>query len=171
MKGKKGQLSSLPSIIGTLLIVGLLVGVGMLVSQEFRDQDSLSAHSKTIANESGGFINQTGYTLDSEDGSKTHTFTITQIINATGGEVVESRNYSVGINTGIVTNASDTTWPTVNITYDYKTGERAWTGINDTIESMTVIPSLLGLIILVVMIGIILAIIFNVMPMGRVSGA
>jgi len=171
MKGKKGQLSSLPTIIGTLLIVGLLIGVGMLVAQEFRDQDSLSAHARTVTNESGCFINATGYTLASEDGSKTHSFAITTVFNNSDGITIESGNYSVGTNTGIVTNASTANWDDVNISYTYKTGEKAWTGVNDTIEAMTVIPSLLGLIILVIMIGIILAIIFNVMPMGRVSGA
>ena len=44
-------------------------------------------------------------------------------------------------------------------------------GINQTIQAMLTIPELLGLIVLIAMIGIILAVIFNVIPGTRVSGA
>ena len=47
----------------------------------------------------------------------------------------------------------------------------SYQGINDTIEAMTTIPELLGLIILIAVIGIILAVVFNVIPGARVSGA
>ncbi len=44
-------------------------------------------------------------------------------------------------------------------------------GINDTIQAMLTIPELLGLIVLIAVIGIILAVVFNVIPGARVSGA
>lgn len=47
----------------------------------------------------------------------------------------------------------------------------SYQGINDTIEAMTTIPDLLPLIILIAVIGIILAVVFNVIPGARVSGA
>ncbi len=47
----------------------------------------------------------------------------------------------------------------------------AVTGINDTINAMLTIPDLLGLIVLIAVIGIILAVVFNVIPGARVSGA
>jgi len=52
-------------------------------------------------------------------------------------------------------------------------GENAssYQGINDTITAMQTIPELLGLIILIAVIGIILAVVFNVIPGARVSGA
>ncbi len=52
-------------------------------------------------------------------------------------------------------------------------GENAtsYQGVNDTIEAMTTIPDLLGLIVLIAIVGIILAVVFNVIPTGRVSGA
>lgn len=51
------------------------------------------------------------------------------------------------------------------------TASTSWQGINDTIEAMTTIPDLLGLIVLIAVIGIILAVVFNVIPGARVSGA
>jgi len=47
----------------------------------------------------------------------------------------------------------------------------SYQGINDTITAMQTIPELLGLIILIAVIGIILAVVFNVIPGARVSGA
>jgi len=44
-------------------------------------------------------------------------------------------------------------------------------GINDTIQAMTTVPSLLGLVVLIAVIGVILAVVFSVIPGARVSGA
>ena len=51
------------------------------------------------------------------------------------------------------------------------TAATSYQGINDTIEAMTTIPDLLPLIVLIAIIGIILAVVFNVIPGARVSGA
>lgn len=51
------------------------------------------------------------------------------------------------------------------------TSSSSYQGVNDTIDAMTTIPDLLGLIILIAIVGIILAVVFNVIPTGRVSGA
>ena len=47
----------------------------------------------------------------------------------------------------------------------------SYIGINETINAMATVPDLLGLIILIAVIGIILAVVFNVIPGARVSGA
>ena len=47
----------------------------------------------------------------------------------------------------------------------------AITGINQTITAMLTIPNLLGLIVLIAVIGIILAVVFNVIPGARTQGA
>ncbi len=44
-------------------------------------------------------------------------------------------------------------------------------GINQTIIALLTVPNLLGLVVLIAMVGIILAIVFNVIPGARVSGA
>jgi len=49
-----------------------------------------------------------------------------------------------------------------------KTAE-SYQGVNDTIEAMTTIPDLLGLIVLVLVVGIIIAVLLGVFPTGRVS--
>lgn len=46
----------------------------------------------------------------------------------------------------------------------------SYQGINETIDAMGTIPDLLGLVILIVVVGVILAVVFNVIP-GASSGA
>lgn len=47
----------------------------------------------------------------------------------------------------------------------------SWQSINDTIDALGTVPDLLGLIVLIAVIGIVLAVVFNVIPGARVSGA
>lgn len=91
---KKGQLGNLQGIILTLVVVGILLGAGFFILDEFLDQ--------------------------------------AQALDVNGSAV---------------------------------------TGINDTITAMLTIPELLGLVVLIAMIGIILAVVFNVIPGARISGA
>jgi len=173
MKDKKGQISSLVGIIGTLLVVALLIGSGLVIMGKFSEQDALFV-SETVTNETEAWINETGYTLSAEAGSQTNNFVITSVKSASGGSynlTLLSGNYTVNARTGLVTNASTATFTNVSISYTYDKGAESWVGINSSIEAMNTVPELLGLIILIVMIGIVLAIVFNIVPMGRVSGA
>ena len=97
MKSKKGQLGDLQGIVLTLVIVGILIGAGFFILEEFRTQAGQIA-----------------------------------------AEGVAAESYQ---------------------------------GINDTITAMTTIPELLGLVVLIAVIGIILAVVFSVIPGARVSGA
>jgi len=97
MKKNKSQLGGLQGVVLTLVIVGILIGAGFFILEEFRDQ------AEDIA--------------------------------------TEAENSS------------------------------SYQGINDTIEAMTTIPDLLGLVVLIAIIGIILAVVFNVIPGARVSTA
>lgn len=84
LDNKKGQLGNLQGIIMTLVIVGLLVGIGFLVLEKFRDQMT--------------------------------------------------------------------------------SGSNAYTGVNDTITAFKNIPTFLPIIIIVAIVGILLAIVFSVLP-------
>lgn len=167
---KRGQLGSVGPIIGTLVLIGILVAAGFYVLQEFLEQDSLTDTAGIVTNESGGYINATGYTLDQASKAGFNTPVITLVHNNTDAVVITSGNYTIS-SAGVLTNASATNWVDVNVSYTYNYGEEAYTSINDTIEAMTTVPELLGLIILIAMVGIILAVIFNVIPGVKGSSA
>ena len=121
---KKAQVQTLAPAVLALVFAGIVLVFGIVMSQELRDVDTLKS-AASVANESGGYINTTGYTLDSEAGAKTNAFVITEAWNVTGtATIILSGNYSVDSSTGLVTNVS-TTWPDVNFSYTYNTGEEA----------------------------------------------
>ena len=178
MKNKKGQLGGLVPIVTTLIVVGLLIGAGFLIVEKFRDQDSLSDTSVTLINETGG-LNQTGHYLAGRAYTAANSFVIDLVvINAsTVGftpHTLLAGNYSVtsdGILTNVTVQDNATEWEDMNVSYTFKHGDIAYKGVNDSLEAMRTVPDLLGLIILILLVGIILAIVFNVIPTGRVSGA
>jgi hypothetical protein len=89
LKNKKGQLGGLQGIILTLVIVGILIGVGFLVLSKFRDQMT--------------------------------------------------------------------------------SGSEAYLGVNDTITAFKQVPTFLPIIIIVAIVGILLAIVFSVLPRQGMS--
>jgi len=50
-------------------------------------------------------------------------------------------------------------------------GSSSVEGINKTIIALMTVPNLLGLIVLIAVIGIVLAVVFNVIPGARMTGA
>lgn len=165
MKNKKGQLGGIVGVVSALLIIGVLIGSGFVILQTFFEEDSLKDTSVT-ATDNNAWINATTYTLDGASDTAFNSVSITSIVNATDGVTILSGNYSVS-SAGIVSNATATTWSDVNITYTYNMGETSYTAMNDSIEAMTTVPSLLGVLILVIIVGIILAIIFGSFPGNR----
>lgn len=169
MKNSKGQLGNLQAIILALIVVGLLLGSGFFILDEFLDQTN--NNDASVINETNGFINETGYTLANSVVPGFNSPSIVTVVNATDndGNVLLPGNFTVSPN-GVITNASVTTWSNVNISYSYLRGQTAFTGVNQTIVALLVVPSLLALVVLIAMVGIILAIVFAVIPGARVSG-
>lgn len=169
MRNKKGQLGNLQGIIVTLIIVGLLLGVGFFILDEFLTFTDNNV--VTVLNEQPAFINETGYTVDDAGVPGFNLFAVTTAINLTDGSTIALSDITAAADSGIVTNATTTTFVNVSLNYSYQRGTSSFEGVNDTISAMLTIPELLGLIILIAMIGIILAVVFNVIPGARVSGA
>lgn len=111
------------NMIAGILVVAVFVAVLLLavaivyqamddayVSYEGRAYTQYSA-----TNESGAYINSTGYTL-SLTSSCDQDYSISTIYNASDGVVIASGNYTVS-DAGVLTNATATTWSDVNVTY------------------------------------------------------
>jgi hypothetical protein len=171
MKSKKGQIAVLQGVIVSIIIIGILIGAAFLMLEEFLGQDNFLDTGVTVTNETGGYINETGYTVDSSTVREFQGLSVTAARNSTSGQTILVGNYSVDSSTGVITNATTTTWSNVEFDYTYTTVSDSWVGVNDTITALITIPTLLGLIILILIIGIVLAVIFNVIPGSRVSGA
>ena len=174
---KKGQLGNLQGIIFVLIMVGILLGAGFFIFDAFQDQVDNTANTATFENSSATvgnvFINDTPYTVANEGATCFNSLVVTQAINRSGvaPSVIQSGNYTVDAGLGTITGGIDVNYTNVSVSYTYRTGTTGCQGIELTSTAMLTIPELLGLIILIAIIGVILAVIFNVIPGAKVSGA
>lgn len=175
----KGQVGSLQGVIAVLIIVAALIAAGFLVLERFSQEDQFF-NAKSVTNETSAFANQTGYTVARENGGQTQDFVLTaawNATNATGGNAgyktsIPLANLSLNSVTGLLTNAtSGQGYTNISVSYTYNEGTEGWTGLNDTVDALRTVPDLLGLVVLIVIVGIVLAVIFNVIPEAGVSGA
>ena len=172
MKSTKGQISSLQGIIVTLIVVAIIIAVGLFIVQEFFEQDSFSDTSGSVTNETGGWLNQTAYTVGQAGVPGFNSFELTGLWNTSSDTVIPLANATTNADETVTTNAdllynsSD-----VQFSYTYLHGDAGYEGVNSTLEAMRTVPDLLPLIILIVMVGVILAVLFNVIPGTRSLGA
>ena len=83
--------------------------------------NTIADTTTTITNRSAVYINTTGYTIPEVTNSNFNGgVSVLTIYNASNGVVLLSGNYSM-TSTGLLTNASATNWPSVNMTYSYST--------------------------------------------------
>jgi hypothetical protein len=124
LKDKKGVfgLTSVQQFFAIILGIALLAYVIIVIMGTLSISTILpvSSISKAVANESGGYLNLSGYTLahnpTTDKGFSTPV--ITAVINASDGTLVPSTNYTVTAE-GVI-KATDWLWNTVNISYTYK---------------------------------------------------
>lgn len=116
----KGQTGGL--IIGLIfgiasLVIGVVIAFVIVSTLTGADLLTSTRTTNSVVNESGAYINATGYTLAGASGNYVPgSFSITTVHNNTDALVITSGNYTVS-SAGVVTNASATTWADVNITY------------------------------------------------------
>ena len=107
------------ALIGFILLAVLFgMQIMVFIFGSFSSADILEDVAQNVINESGGYINATGYTLA---GALQSDFSggavVTTAHNVTDGTVILPGNYTVNSNTGVVTNATVTNYPDVNFTY------------------------------------------------------
>ena len=115
-------------------------------------------------------INSSGYLVTGADGVRTNSFALTDAWDNLGA-TIPLNNLTMNAGSGTIKNVAGGSYDGINISYSYQAGETSFIGVNDTIGAMQTVPDLLGLIVLITMVGIILAVVFNVVPTGRTGGA
>jgi hypothetical protein len=164
MMNKKGQVNNLQGIIITLVVVGIILSIGFIILDEFKD--TAPTYTGTVTDEDDAYLNATGYTLDKASECNFGSPVITEIVNITSGLTIGTGNASV-TDAGVVTNASTVTLDDANFSYTYVYGGEACEGVADTIDATANIPDWLSIIVILAIVGIILAIVFNVLPKNR----
>jgi len=168
---EKAQLATLQGIVITLVAIGILIGIGFLVLEEF--QSNLSENVATVNNETitptddGVYVN---YNYTTAGINCYNGFVPSIVTNATDGVVISSGNYSYDSNGKIwnLTSEFPSSW---NVTYTYQYGDEACSGVESTISATKKIPAWLPIVVILLIVGVILWLVFKVLPSGTsVSG-
>jgi len=162
---KKAELGSLQAIIMTLVIIGLLLGVGLLVLREFGD--TLGDTVATVTNESVTVTNSslTYLAYNSTSVDCWNTFSVTTVYNNTGGEVIGSGNYTTDWRGAVQAVGVPYAAGTWNVTYVYQwSASSACDAMESTIDAEQEVPTWLALIVILLILGIVLTLVFKVLP-------
>jgi len=167
IKQKKGVMNEVVSVAILVLVVSVLFGLTFLFVSSLKDTTRTNVEQTyTVTDESGAYINETGYTLAyASSDSLARSFTITEVVNASedDGTILLSGNYTLST-IGVLTNASETTWDDVNVSYTYASAsaETAYQAVNDTESAGATIVDYLPLVFLSLIFGAILTLVLKI---------
>lgn len=162
---RKAQIGTLQTVIIVLTVVGLVLGLGLLMLEEF--EDTMDDVVATVTNETvnatdGAFLafNSTTAGIDCWN-----TISISTVWNGSeAAGTITSGNYTIstdGLLSNITGEYSDTNW---NVTYTYQHGAEGCSAVQDTTDAIGDIPTWLVIIAIMFVVGILLAIVFRVLP-------
>lgn len=160
-KNRKGNIDLNAVLTGFLIVavvLFLLVMIIFIFGNVYTDLE-FTADSQSVASEPGAYINATGYQLASGVTGTPRTFSISTATNTTGGDgtVIASGNWTIS-STGLVTNATPTTWSAVNFTYTYSNDSAEQTAsITSQTNTSRAIP-LVGILFIILAVGALITI-------------
>jgi len=161
------KLTDLYPAILTLLMVGIVLGLGIYILTQVGD--NLATTAGTVTNESGLWINITPSTVDYATADGFNTFALTSCYaNATGagtlgsaGTLIASGNYSTVADTGAITNATSLNYDDVNCSYTYLYGTEASAVVDTTKTATATFADWLAIIVVVIAAAIVLGIVLS----------
>jgi len=165
---KKGQIGTLQGVAVSILIIGVMLGFAFVVFSELKKESGFW-ETNTVVNEEG-HVNATNYTLAGASSGGFKTPIIVRAVNNTAGDggVILSGNWTLYSTYGILSkSATGGDYDEVLFNYTYVAWNTGGTGLDNTTIAINKIPGLLGLIVLIVVIGIILALAFRFIPGAR----
>lgn len=164
------DMKSLTGLAVALVVIGLVIGIGFLILTEFEEE--LGVDTATVNNETLTAVTTTcSYPANNHTTADLwcyNSFTPVTVTNATDGVVINSANYTFQANTGCIQAVSGSAFDGLNwnVTYTYQFGNNseACAGIGETINATEEIPTWLALVVIIFIAGLILFIVFKVLP-------
>ncbi len=162
------ELKDLYPVILTILLVGLVLGIGLYVLSSVGDE--LAITEGTVTNETGLFINDTTATVDTATTAGFHNFAVTICTNATGGETIASGNYTTDADAGTIVGTANrgTNWSDVNCSYTYLYGSTASEAVDSTVSGLGGFADWIAVIVVVIAAAIVLGIVMRSFGGGEV---
>jgi hypothetical protein len=165
-------MEKLQTLVITLVVIGLLLGIGILLMTSFMTQ--MATEVVTVNNESAntnqGLIRYMTHNWTTSTDCGYNSFNVIYAQNGTAGAYINSVNYTINTNKGWINLTSRDTFTngTLNVTYTYQRGPEGCTGIETARTALGIIPEWLVIMVIIFITGIILAFVFK--SLGK-SGA
>jgi len=160
MENKKAQLANLPTGIIALVVAVIMLVIGVVILQELRDSDSISASaSATQNNETITTVTETGEALARTECRVA--CSVTRVMNSTSGVLITSGNYTTLTNRGctLVSTGSSYNNSNWNVTYSYTYGETACTTANASVVGVGGFSDFVPIIVIALAASIIIGLI------------
>lgn len=165
MESKKSiQLSQAFGAVLTLVLVAVLVIIAIVIfvqlATSFAGTDSV-----TVTNESGGYINTTGYTLNAAGNCSFGDLSILSAINTTSSAAIPVANITA-TSAGVITNATAYTLEAASFTYSYTWGSSACDASENMTSEFGNYTSLIGLVGTIIFLGLVIGILVTAFAFG-----
>jgi len=166
-------MSQVISVFVLVLVVSILAGLCFLFVSELKEQvrNTADRTSITTHDESGVYVNDTGYTLSNSSAAVYYDFYLTAIDIFNETKELEDANYSY-TTAGVITNASacgigGNGWEcsylwTANYTFSYIPDPTAYDAVNQTESAGATIVDYLPLIFIALIFGAILTLVLRI---------
>ncbi len=165
MENKKGiQLSQAFGAVLTLVLVAVLVIIAIVIFVSLATSFA-GTSSVTVTNETGGYINETGYTLTDSVNCSFGNVAITIAHNATDDSLIPANNYTVSA-VGVVTNTSSFVYDDALFSYTYTWGSGACDASEDMVTEFANYTSLVGLVGTIIFLGLVIGILVVAFAFG-----
>ena len=164
----KNQAVDLTDLALGIIVLGVVVSVGATILINVRDSRLTDLSTVRTINETT-FINSSADTF-----SNTWVKSLDACINGTGGEVIQSGNWTFSISSangvGTLSNATAANWPAANCTYTwYNTSGAQWDLPNKAAVGIGEYGNWFKIIVIVGVAAVVLSLIF--MSFGRKEGS
>ena len=160
-KDKKGiQLSEAAGAVLALVLTAMMVILGIYMISTIGS--STPSITQTKLNESGAFLNASGYVLGDYNSTQCNFANpaILTLQNSTSGVVIASGNYTLNGNT--LVNRTAPIYNAVNVSYTYQWGGKTCQTAATTVSNFSNYPALVGLVGTIIFLGIVVGVLASV---------
>ena len=172
MEQKKSiQLSQAFGAVLTLVLVAVLVVVAIFIFVTLADT-GIGSTDLTATNETGAFVNATGYKVDGSNGCGITDLAKTEVTNATNGTagfptlIVGAANFTFDTSNGVIANATSFNFNSANVSYTYTQGSEACNASESLVTEFSNYTSLIGLVGTIIFLGLVIGVLVTAFAFG-----
>lgn len=166
---KKGQVQILGPTIIALVFAGIILILGLVITQSLRDTDTITqSQGATVTNETVTSVIEAGQNVAQVGYRAANSFTAVAVYNSSGGEVLTAANYTLStVGALAIAAGSEYNNTNLNITYTYLHGGEAWASSNETLVGLASFADFWEIIVLAIVITVVIGLLLVVFGGSR----